>query len=44
MKTYRTVEVQDHAFLISALYEDECSASRPVRFIPGERDAGTNQI
>jgi hypothetical protein len=35
------VKVQLHTFLTSALYGDEWSASRPGRFIPEERAAGT---
>jgi hypothetical protein len=35
MKTYGEVDVYVHAFLTSALFEDEWSASRPGRFTPG---------
>jgi hypothetical protein len=35
MKVYGGVEVQLHAFLISALDGDEWSASHPIRFTPG---------
>jgi len=38
MKTYWGVEVQLHAFITSAKDGDEWSASRPGRFIPGEKD------
>jgi hypothetical protein len=37
MKTYGAVDVQIHVFLTSALVGSEWSASRPGRFIPGER-------
>jgi len=38
------VEVQLHAFLISALDGGEWSASHSSRFIPGERAPGTQWI
>jgi hypothetical protein len=37
MKTYVVVDVYTHVFLTSALVGNEWSASRPDRFIPGER-------
>jgi hypothetical protein len=37
MKTYGEVDVQTHVFLTWALIGGERSASRPDRFIPGER-------
>jgi len=37
MKTYGIVEVELHAFLISALDGVECSGSRSGCFTPGER-------
>jgi hypothetical protein len=37
MKTYGGEDVQIHIFLNSALAVGEWSASRPGRFIPGER-------
>jgi hypothetical protein len=44
MKAYSGVEVQLHAFLISALEGDEYSASHPGRFNHRERDPGTDLI
>jgi hypothetical protein len=44
MKTYWGVEVWLHAFLTSALDGGERSASRPDRFTPRERAAGTHWI
>jgi hypothetical protein len=44
MKTYWGVEVYLHVFLISALDEGEWLASRPGRFTPRERAAGTHQV
>jgi hypothetical protein len=44
MKTYVGVEVQPHAFLISAPVGSEWSASRHVRFNPGVRASGTHWI
>jgi hypothetical protein len=44
MKTYWGMEVQLHAFLISALDGGEWSASRPGRFTPRERVRGTHWI
>jgi hypothetical protein len=44
MKAYRGVDVQIHIFLASALAGSEWSASRPCRFTPGERAAGTHCI
>jgi len=38
------VEVQLHVFSISALDEGECPTSRPGRFTPRERAAGTHWI
>jgi hypothetical protein len=35
MKTYGGVDVLIYVSLISALFGDECSASRPGRFISG---------
>jgi hypothetical protein len=42
MKAYGGVDIQIHVFLTSVLVVDEWSASRPDRFTPGERDAGTH--
>jgi hypothetical protein len=42
MKTNVGVDEQIHAFLTSAL--DEWSASRPVRFTPGEITPGTHWV
>jgi hypothetical protein len=45
MKTYGEVDVWIHVFLASAaLVGGEWSASRPSRFIPGERAPGTHWI
>jgi hypothetical protein len=44
MKAYERMTVWIHIFLNSALAGGEWSASRPVRFIPGERAPGTNWI
>jgi hypothetical protein len=44
MKTYGGVDVLTHIFLISALVGGEWPASRPGRFTPGERSAGTHWI
>jgi hypothetical protein len=41
---YRGVDVYIHIFLTSALVGSEWSASRPYRFIPGERTHGTHWI
>jgi hypothetical protein len=41
MKAYGRVDVYVHIFLTLALSGDEWSGSRPVRFTPGERAAGT---
>jgi hypothetical protein len=37
MKTYVEVKIQLHAFLTSALDEDDWSDSHPDRYIPWER-------
>jgi hypothetical protein len=44
MKTYCGVKVNLHAFLNLALDGSEWSASRPGRFIPGERVHDTHWI
>jgi hypothetical protein len=44
MKTYGGVDVYIHIFLTSALVGGEWSASRPDRFIPGERAPDTHWI
>jgi hypothetical protein len=44
MKTYAKVDVQIHVFFTSGLFGGEWSASRPGRFIPGERAPGTHSI
>jgi hypothetical protein len=44
IKTYGGVDVYIHIFLTSALVGGEWSASRPGRFIPGERARGTHWI
>jgi hypothetical protein len=44
MKTYKRVEVQLHAFLISALDGGKWSATRSDRFTAGERTPGTHWI
>jgi hypothetical protein len=44
MKTYGGMDIEIHAFFISALAGGEWSASRRGRFTPGERDPGTNWI
>jgi hypothetical protein len=44
MKAYGGVDVQIHIFLTSALVGGEWSASRPGRFIPGERPPGIHCI
>jgi hypothetical protein len=44
MKTYGGVDVCTHVFLTSALVGGEWSASRPGRFILGERAPGTGWI
>jgi hypothetical protein len=44
MKAYGEVYVQSHIFLTSALAGGEWSASRPSRFIPGERAPDTHWI
>jgi hypothetical protein len=44
MKTYGGVDVYIHIFLTSALAGGEWSVSRPGRFTPGERAAGTHSI
>jgi hypothetical protein len=36
MKVYGGMDIYIHVFLISALAEDEWSASRPCRFTPGK--------
>jgi hypothetical protein len=42
MKAYRGVNV--YVFLTSALFGNECSASRPCRFTPGEITADIHRI
>jgi hypothetical protein len=44
MKVYGGVDAWSHIFLISALAGGEWSASRPGRFIPGERALGSPWI
>jgi hypothetical protein len=44
MKAYGGVDVYIHIFLTSALAGGEWSASRPGRYIPGERAPGTHRI
>jgi hypothetical protein len=44
MKAYERVDVQIHVFMTSALSGGEYSASRPGRFIPGERAPSTHWI
>jgi hypothetical protein len=44
MKAYRGVDVYVHIFLTSALAGGEWSASRPGRFISGERAVGTHFV
>jgi hypothetical protein len=44
MKPYGGVEAKLHAFLTSALYEDEWSASRLGHFNPEERSSGTHWV
>jgi hypothetical protein len=44
MKAYGGVDVQSHIFLILAAVGSEWSATRPGRFIPGEKDTGTHWI
>jgi hypothetical protein len=44
MKAYRGVEVQIHVFLLSALYEGECSASHTDLCAPKERVPGFHWI
>jgi hypothetical protein len=44
MKAYGGVDVEIHICLASTLVGDECSASRPGRFITGERGPGTHWI
>jgi hypothetical protein len=44
MKLYGDADVQAHVFLNSALLVGEWSASRPGRFIPGERAPGTHWV
>jgi hypothetical protein len=44
MMAYGGVDVYSHIFLTSALVGGEWSASRPVRFTPGERAPGTHWI
>jgi hypothetical protein len=44
MKMYWRVEVQHHAFLISALYGGKMSAWRTDRFTPREIVPGTHWI
>jgi hypothetical protein len=44
MTVYGGVDVQIHIFLFSALVGGEWSASRPGRFIPGERAPGSHWI
>jgi hypothetical protein len=44
MKTYEEVDVWIHIFYTSALLGGERSTTRPGRFTPGERSAGTDWI
>jgi hypothetical protein len=44
MKAYGGLDVEIRIFLTSALVGGEWSASRPGRFIPGERTPGTHWI
>jgi hypothetical protein len=44
MKAYGRVDVQIHIFLTMTLAGDVWSASRPVRFTPGERAPGAHRI
>jgi hypothetical protein len=44
MNTYGGVDVQIDVFLTLTLVGSEWSASRPCRFTPGERAAGTQRI
>jgi hypothetical protein len=44
MRAYGGVDIWIHIFLTSALVGGEWSASRPYRFIPGERGPGTQWI
>jgi hypothetical protein len=44
MKAYGEVGVYIHVSLTLPLVGDELSASRPYRFNPGERGAGTHWI
>jgi hypothetical protein len=44
MKVHGGVDAYSHIFCISALAGGECSASRPGRFIPGERGPGTHSL
>jgi hypothetical protein len=44
MVVYGGVDVYIHILLTSALAGGEWSASRPLRFTPGERAAGTHWI
>jgi hypothetical protein len=44
MKTYGGVYLEIYVFLTSAFVGGEWSASRPVRFTPGERAPGTHWI
>jgi hypothetical protein len=44
MKAHGRVDVYVHVFLASSLVEGEWSASRPVRFTPGERAPCTHWI
>jgi hypothetical protein len=42
MKAYGGMDVKMHTFLTSTLAGGEWTASRPGRFIPGERAPGTH--
>jgi hypothetical protein len=44
MKAYVGVDVLIHIFLTQALVGGECLASRPCRYISGERAPGTHSI
>jgi hypothetical protein len=44
MKTYEDVDVWIHILLTSALVGGQWPASRPCRFIPGERTPGIHWI